>query len=390
MRDKTDDIVEKRKLGKLGMKEQPLIGQILNPVETTRYRALATANFLAIDRGDIVYCAKELTRHMATPTTADWEKVVRLGRCLKNRPRVRLWYKFQETPCQLETIPDTDWAGCRRTRRSTTGGYKVAGSHLIRMWCKTPAVVALSSAEAALYGLGRASAETMGLISMYTDLGTHMNGVVLGDASAALAIVALRGLGKKRHQDTHYLWIQDNAAKGDLNFKKVAGVDNGADIFTKTLSRNEIQSLIHKLSSQFIQNEVNVDYVGARPKGANLLQVLQELGVAGGRNLAAWTRTDMSSRTTRTNMKGGPVWSDVFARVTADAVNGEILDSELARDFTRSLEHTSLEGGPRDIQTILVFEASKVKSPSPILQDSVRRGIVRGYGKYNSGNSCDH
>ena len=28
-------------------------------------------------------CAKELTRHMATPTTADWEKMVRLGRYLK-------------------------------------------------------------------------------------------------------------------------------------------------------------------------------------------------------------------------------------------------------------------------------------------------------------------
>ena len=70
---KTDDIVEKRKLGKLGMKEQPLIGQILSLVETTRYGALAaTAKFLAIDRGDTVYCAKELTRHMPTPTTADW------------------------------------------------------------------------------------------------------------------------------------------------------------------------------------------------------------------------------------------------------------------------------------------------------------------------------
>ena len=53
------------------MKELPLIGQILNPVETTRYRALAaTANFLAIDRGDIVCCGKELTRHMATPTNS--------------------------------------------------------------------------------------------------------------------------------------------------------------------------------------------------------------------------------------------------------------------------------------------------------------------------------
>ena len=140
----TDDIVEKRKLGKLGMKEQPLIGQILRFAETTRNRALAaTANFLAIDR-DIVYCAWELTRHVATPTTADWEKVVRLGRYLKNKPRVQLWYKIQETPCQLETFSETDWAGCRRTRRSTTGRYTVAGSRLIKMWCKTQAVVALS------------------------------------------------------------------------------------------------------------------------------------------------------------------------------------------------------------------------------------------------------
>ena len=83
-------------------------------------------------------------------------------------------------------------------------------------------------------------------------------------------------------------------------------------------------------------------------------------------------------------MKGGLVWSDVVARVPADAVNGEILDSELARDITRSLEHTPLEGEPRDIQTNLVFEESKVKSPSAILQDSARRGGVRGYGEYNS------
>ena len=97
VRDKTDDIVEKRKLGKLGMKEQPLVGQILSPAETTRYRALAaTANFLAIDRGDIMYCARELTRHMATPTTTDWDKVVRLGRYLKKQTQVWLWYKFQE------------------------------------------------------------------------------------------------------------------------------------------------------------------------------------------------------------------------------------------------------------------------------------------------------
>ena len=175
------------------------------------------------------------------------------------------------------------------------------------------------------------------------------------------------------------MWIQEKAAKGDLNFKKVAGVDIGADLFTKTLSWNEIQGHIHKLSSQFVQNEINVNYVGARPNGVNLPRLLQEMGLAGDRKLAAWTRTDMSSPTRRTTVKGGPVWSDVIARVTADAVSGEILNSELARDITRSLEHTPLEGGLRDIQTILVFEASQVKSPSQILQDCVRRGGVRGY-----------
>ena len=334
----------RRERWKLGMKEQPLIGQILSLAGTTRYGALAaTASFLAIDRGDIVCCAEELTRHMATPTTAVWEKVVRLGRYLKNNPRVRLWYKFQETPCQLETYSDTDCAGCKRTRRSTTGGYTVAGP-----WCKTQAVVALSSAEAELYGLVRASAETMGLISMCKDLGTHMSGLVLGDASAALAIVARRGLGKLRHLDTNYLWIQGKAAEGDLNFKRVAGVNDGADLLTKTLSWNEIQSHIHQLSSQFVQNEISVNFVGARPNGVNLPRILQDMGLAGGRNLAAWTRTDMSSRTRRTTMKVGPLWSDVVARVTADAVNGEILDIELARGITRSLEHTPLE---EDLET---------------------------------------
>ena len=151
-------------------------------------------------------------------------------------------------------------------------------------------------------GSVRASAETMGLISMDKDLGTHVKEVVLGDASAALAIVARRWLGKLRHLDTNYLWIQERAAKGDLNFKKVAGVDNGADLFTKTLSWNEIQSHIHKLSSQFVQNEVSVNYVGPQPNGVNLPHVLQELGIAGGRNLVAWSRTDMSSRTRKADL----------------------------------------------------------------------------------------
>ena len=64
------------------------------------------------------------------------------------------------------------------------------------MPCKTQAVVALSLAEAELYGLVRASAETLRLISMYENFGTHMDGVVLGNASAALGIDGPTGTGQ--------------------------------------------------------------------------------------------------------------------------------------------------------------------------------------------------
>ena len=212
VRNKTVDIMEKRKFGKLGVKEQPLIGQILSLAETTRCRALAaTADFLQRwhwQRRHRVLCKRVDTAH-GNANNSRLGECGEIGEVFEKQTRVRLWYKFQETPCQLETYSDTDWAGRRRTRRSTTGGYTVAGSHLIKMRCKTQAVVALSSAQAELYGLVRASAETTGLISMYKNLGTHMNGLVLGDASAALAIVARRGLGKLRHPDTNYLWIQE-------------------------------------------------------------------------------------------------------------------------------------------------------------------------------------
>ena len=67
------------------MKEQAWDGQRLSPDDTIRCRRMAaTANFLAM-RG-IMFCGKDLTRHMATPTTAVWEQVVRLGRYLKNTP----------------------------------------------------------------------------------------------------------------------------------------------------------------------------------------------------------------------------------------------------------------------------------------------------------------
>ena len=60
----------------------------LNRECATQYKSLvARANYLAQDRPDIMFAAKEICRHMAKPTTGAWKSLKRLGRHLITVPR---------------------------------------------------------------------------------------------------------------------------------------------------------------------------------------------------------------------------------------------------------------------------------------------------------------
>jgi hypothetical protein len=74
-------------------------------------------------------------------------------------------------------------------------------------------------------------------MSMMVDFGITMNGEIRSDASAALGIIGRNGLGKLRHLDTSYLWIQQVSAEKKLKYGKVDGKDNVADIMTKNVGK---------------------------------------------------------------------------------------------------------------------------------------------------------
>ena len=92
------------------------------------------------------------------------------------------------------------------------------GSHNIKSWSRTQALVALSSGESELYASLKAAAEALGILSMAMDFEWRMKGEVHGDASAALGIIHRKGLGKTRHIQTGLLWIQQIAAEQRLQF----------------------------------------------------------------------------------------------------------------------------------------------------------------------------
>lgn len=132
----------------------------LNEKEAKRYRELTgRANYLAQNRMDIHYATKETCRGMCTPTRGDLKKLRRLARYLKTAQRTVAKYVWQGSQQSLQGYSDSDFAGCRKTAKSTSGGVIMEGSHYIKSWSAIQKTVALSSGQAEFTALAKCSCE---------------------------------------------------------------------------------------------------------------------------------------------------------------------------------------------------------------------------------------
>jgi hypothetical protein len=148
----------------------------------------------------------------------------------------------------FKAFVDTDFAGCLKTRKSTSGGCALLGSHLIKHWSTTQKVVTLSSGEAELAGIVKGTAEALGLQSLAADLGFDVKVRVYADSSAAIGICSRSGIGRVRHLAVGQLWIQEKVRSGDIELLKVLGTDNPADLLTKHLARDDIDKHLQRLA----------------------------------------------------------------------------------------------------------------------------------------------
>ena len=208
----------------------------LPPETAAHFRTMAArANYLSLDRPDIGYAAKECCRRMSGPTSQDWLALMRLIRFLAGSPRTVYHLPWQDEVRVIRTFVDTDFAGCLRTRKSTSGGIAMLGSHLIKHWATTQKVIALSSGEAELAGIVKGACEGLGLLSVARDLGMETCLEVLADSSAAIGICRRTGIGKVRHLAVGQLWVQERVRGGDFALTKHPGEQNPADMLTKAV-----------------------------------------------------------------------------------------------------------------------------------------------------------
>ena len=186
-------------------------------------------------------------RAMAKPTVGDENKLKRLLRFYRGRPREVIAMKKGGELKVIRVFVDADFAGCAKTRRSTCGGAIMWGESMMKSWSKTLSTLALSSGESELAAMAKGAAEGLGIKSVLHDFGISVNVEIHSDATAAIGIAGRQGLGRIRHIAVSDLWIQQKLKSGAFTAHKVAGSDNIADLMTKPLDAVKIDTFLSEM-----------------------------------------------------------------------------------------------------------------------------------------------
>ena len=142
---------------------------------------------------------KEVLRATAGPGINDQTRLKRILRYLVGRPRQVLRMPWQGDLGAIQTFVDSDFAGCRISRKSSIAGCIMWGNGVIKTWSRTLSTLALSTGEAELGALAKGAAESEGIVSILHDFGMQASICISSDASAAIGITRRLGLGRVRH-----------------------------------------------------------------------------------------------------------------------------------------------------------------------------------------------
>ena len=216
------------------MSRHPLAGPLLSPPDARRFRSSCMRHiFLALDRPDLQFVAKEISRAMATPTINADETLKGVARYLLTKPRLRWRYPRQAMPSKVVGLADANWAGCPVTRKSTGCTHLMLGRHPIFAGSATQTIISLSSGESEFYSAVRGACRLLGLVALMADLGFNMAAELGTDSTAAKGLASRRGAGGVRHIHCPALWLQQAIAQRRLTIVKRPGATISPDIGTK-------------------------------------------------------------------------------------------------------------------------------------------------------------
>ena len=90
-------------------------------------------------------------------------------------------------------------------------------------------------AEAEYYALVDGGARGLGMQTFMRDLGLDLSLMVESDSNSAKSFASRLGVGRQRHVQTRFLWLQERVAAHDLIIVKITSGSMVADMLTKII-----------------------------------------------------------------------------------------------------------------------------------------------------------
>uniref|UniRef100_A0A2N9EUP8 Integrase catalytic domain-containing protein n=1 Tax=Fagus sylvatica TaxID=28930 RepID=A0A2N9EUP8_FAGSY len=201
------------------LKLMPDEGDFIDDPDTYR-RLVGKLIYLTITRPDISYAVSVVSQFMTNPRVPHMNAVIRILKYLKNAPGRGLFYR-SSGHLRIEGYTDADWVGSPSDRKSTTGYCTFIGGNLVTWRSKKQSVVARSSAEAEYRAMAHTTSIHIASNPVFHERTKHIE------------------------VDCHF--IRSKVESKDIITPFIPSGSQLADVFTKALPKNAIDSICSKL-----------------------------------------------------------------------------------------------------------------------------------------------
>jgi hypothetical protein len=205
--------------------------------------------YLCASRPDIMLSVCMCARFQSDPRECHLVDVKRILRYLVATPCFGIWYPKGST-FDLIGYSDSDYAGCKVDRKSTSGTCQFLGRSLVSWSSKKQTPVALSTAEAEYVAAGQCCAQLLWMRQTLRDFGYNLSKVpLLCDNESAIRMADnLVEHSRTKHIDIQHHFLRDHQQKGDIEVFYVSTENQLADIFTKPLDESTFCRLRSELN----------------------------------------------------------------------------------------------------------------------------------------------